>query len=121
MLPLILVGSFSGVLISSVLPSAILTMMLTAILTYMTVDAFRKAVRGWKKECIEIEAKKLAYKPLGDGEEKAAEPKKAKSPSKTDDNFAKPMNMAPSTDMATPGLNALNESTGSIDQEEKTK
>lgn len=121
MLPLILVGSFTGVIISSVLPSAILTMMLTTILVYMTFDAFRKGIRGWKKECIEIEAKKLAYKPLGDSEEKPAEQPKKKSPSKTDDNFKAPSAVTPSADMQTPTYNALNESTGSIEIEEKTK
>lgn len=93
MLPLVLAGSFVGVIISNILPEAVLTIILVVLLVYLTYDSFTKAFGLWKKECIAIEKEKLAYKPLA-GESKEVE-------------------LAGGSQMVTPadnGANALNDS-----------
>lgn len=70
MLPLVLAGAFVGVIISNILPEAILTIILVIVLFYLTYDSLSKAIGLWKKETIALEKKKLAYKPLDGGEEK---------------------------------------------------
>ena len=64
MLPLVLVGSFVGVMISNILPEGILTIILVIVLFYLTYDSFEKAIGLWKKETVAMEKEALAYKPL---------------------------------------------------------
>ncbi len=62
MLPLVLFGSFVGTIISSIIPEAVLTMILIVLLVYLTYDSLSKAVSLWKKETIALNA--AAYKAL---------------------------------------------------------
>lgn len=62
MLPLVLFGSFFGTIISSIIPEAVLTMILIVLLVYLTYDSLSKAVGLWKKETIALNA--AAYKAL---------------------------------------------------------
>ncbi len=64
MLPLVLVGSFVGVIISSILPEAVLTIIVAALLFYLLYDSFDKAIGLWKKETIAIQLESLAFKEL---------------------------------------------------------
>ncbi len=50
MLPMVLFGSFVGTIISSILPDAVLTLILIVLLIYLTYDSLGKAVGLWKKE-----------------------------------------------------------------------
>jgi uncharacterized membrane protein YfcA len=50
MLPLVLVGSFTGVLVNIVLPPIILSSILTLLLIYLTLTSFRSALKIWRKE-----------------------------------------------------------------------
>lgn len=68
MLPIVLASSFVGVMISNILPEAVLTIILTVVLVYLTYDSLIKAIGLWKKECIAIEKEKAAYKPLAGSE-----------------------------------------------------
>lgn len=72
MLPLVLAGSFVGVIISNILPEAILTIILVVLLFYLTYDSLSKAIGLWKKETIAIEKEKAsqqaAYTQLGGGD-----------------------------------------------------
>ena len=54
MLPLVLFGSFVGTIISSILPDAVLTIILVVMLVYLTYDSLSKAVSLWKKETIAL-------------------------------------------------------------------
>lgn len=60
MLPLVLAGSFVGVIISNILPEAILTIILVVVLIYLTYDSFSKAIGLWKKETIAMEKEKAS-------------------------------------------------------------
>lgn len=63
MLPLVLVGSFVGTMISTILPEAVLTVILVVMLFYLTYDSLDKAVGLWKKETKSFEVEKAnAYK-----------------------------------------------------------
>jgi uncharacterized membrane protein YfcA len=64
MLPLVLIGSFVGVIISSILPEAVLTIILVILLFYLTYDSFEKAIGLWKKETVAIQLESLAFKEL---------------------------------------------------------
>lgn len=64
MLPLVLIGSFIGVIISSILPEAILTIIVVALLIYLLYDSFDKAIGLWKKETIAIQRESMAFKEL---------------------------------------------------------
>jgi uncharacterized membrane protein YfcA len=64
MLPLVMVGSFVGTIISSVMPEAVLTMILIVVLFYLTYDSLEKAVGLWKKETIAFRAEEASYKAL---------------------------------------------------------
>ena len=55
MIPMVLFGSFIGIIFSSILPEAILTIFLVSILFFSTYDSFRKAIGLWKKETIALE------------------------------------------------------------------
>jgi len=75
MLPLVMTGSFVGVIVSHVLPEAVLTIILIVLLFYLTYDSFKKALSLWGKETAAMQKEKLAYKPLAGGEaEMAANP-----------------------------------------------
>ena len=50
MLPLVLVGSFTGVLVNIVLPPIILSSILTLLLAYLTWTSYKSACKIWKKE-----------------------------------------------------------------------
>jgi len=50
MIPITIFGSFIGTMISSVMPDAILTIIITLLMVYLTVDSSWKAVSMWKKE-----------------------------------------------------------------------
>ena len=65
MLPLVLVGSFVGVMVANILPEAVLTIILAILLFYLTYDSLSKAIGLWKKETIAL-AKEAAdaYQPL---------------------------------------------------------
>jgi uncharacterized membrane protein YfcA len=54
MLPMVLFGSFVGTIISSILPEAVLTLILIVMLIYLTYDSLSKAVDLWKKETIAL-------------------------------------------------------------------
>lgn len=64
MLPLVLCGSFVGVMISNIMPEAVLTMILAILLFYLTYDSLSKAIGLWKKESIALEREAEVYKPL---------------------------------------------------------
>ena len=64
MLPITICASFVGVIISNMLPDAVLTIILGLLLFYLTYDSLSKAISLWKKETIAMEKEKLAYKPL---------------------------------------------------------
>lgn len=61
MLPLTIGASFVAVILSNMLPDAVLTIILTLLLLYLTVDSLTKGVSLWKKETITINTQKLAY------------------------------------------------------------
>jgi uncharacterized membrane protein YfcA len=71
MLPLVLAGSFVGVIVSNILPEAILTIILVVVLFYLTYDSLNKAIGLWKKETIALEKERAAYKPLADAPKEA--------------------------------------------------
>ena len=52
MIPMVLVGSFVGTIISNLLPEAVLTIILVILLFYSTYDSLKKAINLWKKETI---------------------------------------------------------------------
>lgn len=54
MLPLVLVGSFTGVLVNIILPPLILSSILTLLLIYLTWTSYRSAIKIWRKETVEI-------------------------------------------------------------------
>lgn len=64
MIPMVLVGSFVGTIISNVLPEAVLTIILVILLFYLTYDSLEKAINLWKKETIALQKEAAAYKPL---------------------------------------------------------
>jgi len=64
MLPVVLIGSFVGTIISSILPEAVLTIILAIMLFYLTYDSLEKAVGLWKKETLSFIAEAGKYKPL---------------------------------------------------------
>jgi uncharacterized membrane protein YfcA len=54
MLPLVLVGSFTGVLVNIMLPPLILSGILTLLLIYLTWSSYKSAIKIWRKETVEI-------------------------------------------------------------------
>jgi uncharacterized membrane protein YfcA len=50
MIPLVIFGSFFGTIISSILPDAVLTIIIALLMVYLTWDSATKAVGMWKKE-----------------------------------------------------------------------
>lgn len=64
MLPTVLIGSFVGTIISSVLPEAVLTIILVVMLIYLTYDSLEKAISLWKKETLSFRAEAASYKAL---------------------------------------------------------
>jgi len=50
MLPLVLGSSFLAVILSHILPDAVLTIILSLLLVYLTYDSMSKAIKAWKKE-----------------------------------------------------------------------
>jgi uncharacterized membrane protein YfcA len=54
MLPLVLVGAFTGVLVNIILPPIILSTILTLLLIYLTFTSLQSAIRIWKKETEQI-------------------------------------------------------------------
>ena len=54
MLPLVLVGSFTGVLVNIMLPPLILSGILTLLLIYLTWTSYKSAIKIWRKETVEI-------------------------------------------------------------------
>jgi uncharacterized membrane protein YfcA len=58
MVPLTLFGSFTGVIISSILPDAVLTILICLLMVYLTYDSFTKAFQLWRKENLARKAKK---------------------------------------------------------------
>lgn len=104
MLPLVLAGSFVGVIISNILPEAVLTIILVVLLVYLTYDSLSKAIGLWKKETIALEKEKQAYKPL------AGDKKQAELTSIQRDSGVTPQ--APETD-ATPGSQLIEVTAGS--------
>jgi len=53
MMPAVLLGGFSGLYLSAILPEALITIMLTLILCYLTYNTSNKFVKIYKKESIE--------------------------------------------------------------------
>jgi uncharacterized membrane protein YfcA len=54
MVPMVIFGSFFGTIVSSVLPEAILTIIIGLLMIYLTYDSLEKAITMWKKETIQI-------------------------------------------------------------------
>jgi len=52
MLPIVLAFSFFGVMVSNILPQAVLTIILVILLVYLTVDSTKKAIKCWKAETV---------------------------------------------------------------------
>jgi uncharacterized membrane protein YfcA len=50
MVPLVIFGSFFGTIVSSVLPDAVLTIIIAILMVYLTWDSFSKAFILWRKE-----------------------------------------------------------------------
>ena len=65
MLPLVLVGAFTGVLVNIVLPPIILSTILTLLLLYLTFTSLQSAIKIWRKETEQIlkEEKELEEDP----------------------------------------------------------
>lgn len=61
MLPLVLVGSFIGVILANILPEAVLTIIMALLLVYLTYDSLSKAIGLWKKETISLAKEAAAY------------------------------------------------------------
>ena len=59
MMPLVLVGSFIGVLVNLTLPGIILSAMLTIILIGLTIQSWNKANQIYAKETKKLEALKM--------------------------------------------------------------
>jgi len=59
MVPLVIFGSFFGTIVSSVLPDAVLTIIIGILMIYLTYDSLGKAMIMWKKETVAINAKRL--------------------------------------------------------------
>ena len=55
MMPQVLIGSFVGVMISNILPEAVLTIILVVLLFYLTYDSLSKATGLWRKETAAME------------------------------------------------------------------
>jgi uncharacterized membrane protein YfcA len=64
MMPLVMTGSYVGVIISHFLPDAVLTIILIVLLVYLTYDSFKKAITLWRKESAAIVLNKTASEPL---------------------------------------------------------
>jgi uncharacterized membrane protein YfcA len=65
MMPQVLIGSFVGVIISNILPEAVLTIILVVLLFYLTYDSLSKAFGLWRKETAAMERE--AYQSLPGG------------------------------------------------------
>jgi uncharacterized membrane protein YfcA len=50
MVPLVIFGSFFGTIVSTVLPDAVLTIIIAILMIYLTYDSFSKAFNLWGKE-----------------------------------------------------------------------
>lgn len=50
MVPLVIFGSFFGTVVSTVLPDAVLTIIIATLMIYLTIDSFSKAFNLWRKE-----------------------------------------------------------------------
>lgn len=50
MVPLVIFGSFFGTIVSSILPDAVLTIVIGILMIYLTWDSFKKAIILWRKE-----------------------------------------------------------------------
>ena len=50
MIPLVLVGALFGTVIASVLPDAVLTILLICLLCYLLFDSCKKSIKMWKAE-----------------------------------------------------------------------
>jgi uncharacterized membrane protein YfcA len=72
MLPLVLIGSFFGVIVSNVLPDAVLTIILVILLFYLTYDSLKNAVDLWNKETIALAKEAESYEPLAGSESELA-------------------------------------------------
>jgi uncharacterized membrane protein YfcA len=64
MVPLVIFGSFFGTIVSTVLPDAVLTIIIAFLMIYLTYDSFSKAFSLWGKET----KAKLEQKPKGASE-----------------------------------------------------
>jgi hypothetical protein len=66
MLPLVLVGAFTGVLVNLILPPIILNTILTVLLVYLTYTSLQSAIKIWRKETEQIlkEQKELEEDPF---------------------------------------------------------
>lgn len=53
MIPMVLVGSYSGIIISTLLPDVVLTVVLTILLIFLTYNTTKKAFNVYKKETAE--------------------------------------------------------------------
>ena len=56
MVPLVIFGSFFGTIISSVLPDAVLTIIIAILLVYLVYDSFSKAISMYNKETMALKA-----------------------------------------------------------------
>lgn len=56
MVPLVIFGSFFGTIISSVLPDAVLTIIIAILLVYLVYDSFSKAISMHNKETMALKA-----------------------------------------------------------------
>lgn len=72
MLPLVLAASFVGVMLSSILPEAVLTGILVVLLIYLTYESLTKAVKLYKQESESMAKEKQGFKPLA-GDKKPEE------------------------------------------------
>jgi len=59
MVPLVIFGSFFGTIVSSILPDAVLTIIIAILMVYLTYDSFNKAIILWKKETKVLAEKRL--------------------------------------------------------------
>ena len=63
MMPLVLVGSFTGVLINIMLPGLLLAIVLTLLLLFLSVQSLRNAIKMYKKETL-MEKEKIDHAKL---------------------------------------------------------
>jgi uncharacterized membrane protein YfcA len=57
MLPMVLVGSYAGILVSILLPEVAMTTILTLLLIFLTYSTIKKGIEVYRKESVDQQAK----------------------------------------------------------------